>query len=231
VADLKLLSTVGITLIAWIVPAMAQTGSIRGVVVDPLPALVPNVSVELVSGSSKFTTKTNERGEFLFDAVPPSTYELHASIVGFYTATVRSLTLRAGEERRLPAIPLTVASSGCYRPSAVLELISDNRLPEVRGVVLAGSARRPLVGYSLILHNDLGKTPDVTLITDERGEFHVSEVSSGSYRLHSNGGVLERFDASAGWDVVLEPLWVGRCPDGGCEQQFPPPEVVVIVCE
>jgi hypothetical protein len=76
-----------ILLCALAAPAAAQTvgASVTGVVQDPSNALVSGASVKLTETSTARVrqTRTNQRGEFTFAALPPGPYSLEVEAPGF----------------------------------------------------------------------------------------------------------------------------------------------------
>jgi hypothetical protein len=75
-------------------PALAQTTSISGKVVDQGGGLVPGVTIALtgVTGAVK-TTVTNDVGVYQFLQLAPGTYSIKAELKGFKTATVDKIDL------------------------------------------------------------------------------------------------------------------------------------------
>jgi hypothetical protein len=77
---------------------VAVTGKITGVVTDPSGAGVPNVPVS-VKGSALLaqrSTQTQSDGSYLFDLLPPGTYELTAAARGFRTYHETGIIITAG---------------------------------------------------------------------------------------------------------------------------------------
>src|SRR5437868_4916798 len=77
---------------------VSTTGKIAGTVTDPSGAAVPNVTVSVKSGAllSPRSTRTADDGGYLFDLLPPGTYELTAAAPGFNTSTQAGIVLTAG---------------------------------------------------------------------------------------------------------------------------------------
>src|SRR6266478_2628619 len=77
---------------------VSTTGKIAGTVTDPSGAAVPNVTVSVKSGAllSPRSTRTADDGGYLFDLLPPGTYELTAAAPGFNTSTQTGIVLTAG---------------------------------------------------------------------------------------------------------------------------------------
>jgi len=95
----------------WLVPALlialaaslaaqsAGTGALTGTVTDPTGAIVPGVSVVLVSleTNQARTVTTGGDGSYKFALLPPGNYRLRFSASGFKTAEVPSVTVNVTE--------------------------------------------------------------------------------------------------------------------------------------
>jgi hypothetical protein len=89
------------------------TGAIRGNVVDPSGAVVPNATVVLVNSNLAIhrETKTESDGRYLFPLVPPASgYELNVTVAGFAQAVVKDITVRITEINTTPPISLVVST-------------------------------------------------------------------------------------------------------------------------
>ena len=87
---------------AYRIPLAAQsTGSLRGQVLDPSGAVVPQASVTLTQGSTVLTVQSGNDGVFSFKAVPPGSYTLDARANGFATFTKTGIVVAAGQVRQL----------------------------------------------------------------------------------------------------------------------------------
>ncbi len=76
------------------VPAMAQTTSLSGKVVDQGGGVVPGVTVTLTSSTGAVrTTVSSEVGAYQFLQLPPGTYAIKAELSGFKTASIDRLVL------------------------------------------------------------------------------------------------------------------------------------------
>ena len=76
------------------VPAMAQTTSLSGKVVDQGGGVVPGVSVTLTSSTGAVkTAASNEVGAYQFPQLPPGRYSIKAELKGFKTAFIERLEL------------------------------------------------------------------------------------------------------------------------------------------
>jgi hypothetical protein len=65
--------------------AQTNTTSLSGVVIDPMGAVVPGVSVSISNAASGSVqrTQTKAKGEFSFEQIPPGTYEVKVVAAGF----------------------------------------------------------------------------------------------------------------------------------------------------
>ena len=75
-----------------------QTSLIGGTVKDSQGALLPGAPVEVVGveTNTHFSTKTNERGEYLVPSLPTAIYRVSVSRKGFQTAVVDGVSLEPG---------------------------------------------------------------------------------------------------------------------------------------
>jgi hypothetical protein len=77
--------------------AFTQTGttSLRGTVMDPKGAVIPGATVKLSDPSRGFSREatTNDRGEYQFLQLPPSTYNITATAANVGTVTQKGLQL------------------------------------------------------------------------------------------------------------------------------------------
>jgi len=77
---------------------VAITGKITGVVTDSSGAAVPNASVTVKSTAlmTPRTTNTGADGAYLFDLLPPGTYEVTTTASGFRTVNATGIVITAG---------------------------------------------------------------------------------------------------------------------------------------
>jgi outer membrane receptor protein involved in Fe transport len=105
----RLLALVGV-LLATTAGAFAQTsqvGQIGGQVVDETGAVMPGVTVTLVSEERGFTrdTVTDAQGRYMFPVVPLGTYSIKVSLQGFETMT---MTGNSVENEKTTNVPVTM---------------------------------------------------------------------------------------------------------------------------
>src|SRR5262245_3130745 len=97
----------GIALILSILsrPAISQTtfGAITGTVRDPAGALVPGVAIEAthVDSNYRYTTLSNETGNYTLPQLREGSYILRATLPGFSEFVARDIQLAARDERRV----------------------------------------------------------------------------------------------------------------------------------
>jgi hypothetical protein len=77
---------------------VAITGQIRGVVTDSSGGLLTNVSISVKSTAlmTPRKTTTGEAGSYLFDSLPPGTYELTFAVSGFKTEVQSNIAITPG---------------------------------------------------------------------------------------------------------------------------------------
>lgn len=88
------------------------TGQIRGTVVDPQALALPGARVTLTEQSTgnTRTATTDSKGNFLFPALNPSTYNLQVEAAGFKGLNQTGIVLSASEERSVGSLTLPVGA-------------------------------------------------------------------------------------------------------------------------
>ena len=82
-----------------------QTGTIRGFVLDPSSAVIPNARVSIAS-ETKLIARVAESGNdggYLFQSLPPGTYELQIESAGFGKLIQTGIVLHSGDHLRVDA--------------------------------------------------------------------------------------------------------------------------------
>src|SRR3954447_4576622 len=81
--------------LATVAFTQTATSSLRGTVMDPKGGVIPGATVTLKDPSQGGTreAKTNDRGEYQFQQVPPATYEVTATAAGIGTVTQKGVKL------------------------------------------------------------------------------------------------------------------------------------------
>ena len=83
---------------SFILGQVAITGQIRGIVTDASGATLPNVAITAKSTAlmTPRTTTTSESGSYLFDSLPPGTYQLTYTATGFKTGVESNISIAPG---------------------------------------------------------------------------------------------------------------------------------------
>lgn len=78
-----------------------SVAGIRGTVLDPLGAVIPGATVELINGAGGFEARTtsSDEGEYSFERIASGTYVLKASRAGFANLKIEQLILKSGEDK------------------------------------------------------------------------------------------------------------------------------------
>ena len=103
-------TVIALVLLAGITPAAyAQGGgtttSLTGTVVDTSGAVIPGADVKVKNAGTgaEFTAVSSEHGTFSIPALPPGTYTVTVSLMGFKTAVVADVVLNAANPRSVTA--------------------------------------------------------------------------------------------------------------------------------
>lgn len=93
--------------------AQTVSGSITGIIVDPHGAVIPSVSVKLISESTGAIREatTDPRGEFTFNAVLPDSYTLSVEQTGFKKYEKKNLVLNPSDHLSAGEIKLQLGSA------------------------------------------------------------------------------------------------------------------------
>ncbi|HVU45261.1 MAG TPA: carboxypeptidase regulatory-like domain-containing protein [Terracidiphilus sp.] len=107
---LRLLAPLAVLLCSLVFPSLvaAQTGALRGTVLDPSGAAVPGASVTLTLGSQSQHTKSGADGGYVFRSLAPGNYAVTVTAQGFAQLRVPSVSIAAGASRSLN-LPLSIA--------------------------------------------------------------------------------------------------------------------------
>jgi hypothetical protein len=92
-----LLFTLGISS-SFMLSQVAITGQIRGVVTDSSGSMLPNVTISAKSTAlmTPRRTTTSESGSYLFDSLPPGSYQLTYTVTGFKTEVQSNIAITPG---------------------------------------------------------------------------------------------------------------------------------------
>jgi hypothetical protein len=114
--------------IAFAMPLLSQsagTGALTGTVIDPTGAVVPGVSVLLVSldTNQTRTATTGSDGVYKFSLLPPGNYSVRFSAPGFKTSEVSSVSVNVTETPVLDRTLEVGAQSDQVTVEATAELL------------------------------------------------------------------------------------------------------------
>jgi iron complex outermembrane receptor protein len=90
-------------------PALAQTATISGTVVDQTGATLPGATVELIGPGAHVPSVSGPGGEYSFRDVRPATYKIEVTLVGFAPAVQNDVTVSTSNVA-VPPITLRLAS-------------------------------------------------------------------------------------------------------------------------
>lgn len=157
-----------LALIMLIFTQTAQTGAIKGRVVDEKHKGIKGATVKAIANDTEFTASTNEKGEFLIDGLMPGEYLVLAECAGYKTVElIRKQRVEKSKTTKLQTeieMPLSIAYT------------------LLKGAVFNSS------GYSLA-----GAKVTIELLGGERykKDYITSQAGSFAFRLPPQGGKYE----------------------------------------
>jgi Carboxypeptidase regulatory-like domain len=182
----------GMLLVVASITAQETTGRITGTVVDAVGSVIPNAAIAIVSPVS-LEIKTDATGEFAIVGLAPDFYTLQFSAPGFETRDIAT-TVAASRERSLGRIVLEFGAVPNCEQVLSGHLIFDKKIrsgakPSLSGVV-RDEAGRPLKNTTVNL--EIAETSQTIAIakTNDKGEFQFLDLSSGVYRISSDGSLV-----------------------------------------
>ena len=161
---------------------MAQNskGSLRGTVVDPTGARVPSaqVRVQALDGELRREAKTEDRGEFRIDDLPPGNYRLTVKATGF------------GEARA----DLTVSISSVRDVTVTLRAVASSETVNVRGQ--GSSITTQPVDLASVVHQGVITSQDLdTLPLASRSFANIAYISPGTQPVEPSDPTKARITA------------------------------------
>lgn len=85
----------------------AQSGTLRGEVVDPSGAVVPNAAIALTRAQQTIKGKSDSEGHYAFRNLVPGSYSIAVNVRGFAPLTLADIGIAAGETKDLK-LPLVI---------------------------------------------------------------------------------------------------------------------------
>jgi len=84
--------------------SQGSTATLGGTVTDPTGASVPSAEVKLTNIATALTVKaaTNDRGEYVFPAIPGGRYRVTVTAPGFKAATIDAIAMEPGVPANVP---------------------------------------------------------------------------------------------------------------------------------
>ncbi len=171
--------------------ASGSTAELRGQVTDSAGATVPNASVTLTDvgrGTSR-TVTTDENGQYIFLAVPPSDYQLKVEAAARnFAASSTTITLTVGQQANIP-VQLTAAgvaeTVNVVEGAEVVETdrTSQSSVIDVRQITNLPISRRNYLDYALL-------TPGVTDSDNiaDSSDFRVAQTPQSGLSFGGNNG-------------------------------------------
>jgi hypothetical protein len=161
------------------VPAFAQdTGAIAGRIVDQTGAVLPGVTIELVSSTGETNTVSDHSGSYRFDRVPAGPVEVTFRLINF-TVLRKTTAVRTGDVSMVDAVlqlslraDVIVTGTSTFRNSADIPNPAENLVGiaasasqgaitaaqlEVRPIMRAGEVLETVPGMIVSQHSGEGK--------------------------------------------------------------------------
>jgi hypothetical protein len=163
------------------------SGTLSGLVKDPVGALVPGAEVSLTNAETGVNQKasTNESGMFMFSRVLPGTYNLEVSMTGFRTVQLEKITVTATERRSVGEITLQVGQVQ-ERVQVTAEATPVQTASSERAGLVSGDQMQNL---AIKGRDFLGLLATLPGIVDTRaGSREVVMTGNVLQGLHINGG-------------------------------------------
>ncbi len=154
-------------------PGTQNSGSVSGRVTEgstgaPVEGAVVTLMGGIASRQVVDRQATDRLGRFVFAAIPAAVaHELRAAKPGYFDGTGRRFVLAANEWVRDAAIKL-------WKPASINGMVRDELGAPVVGVYVAVLASIFAAGVPQVARGPYAKT-------DDRGEYHIGPLPSGSY--------------------------------------------------
>ena len=91
-----------------LVGAIAQTGSLRGRVIDgDSKESIPGANVYVMIGNTPFTTRTDENGYYYLRSLNSGTYTVHVSFTGYNECILKNIPVNMNKTTEMEDALLT----------------------------------------------------------------------------------------------------------------------------
>jgi len=221
---LRVFLLLAVTSAAW----AQASGTIAGMVTDPVDAVIPNAQVILYSSGVKVgQALTDKWGEFRIDSLRPGDYRITIADAGFELRTIENVRVEAGSVIFLGSIALKLAQLQPCPPVPTLPQVRLERAPAGTVAAIQGQvvddADIPIAGVEIVL------TPGskVRILSGADGKFTIPNVPEGIYTLRASLAshadfIVRRVSVRRGFATRIEPeLVMKRCPSTGlCRAVF-----------
>jgi hypothetical protein len=197
-----------------------QTGSIQGIVKDSSGAVLPGATVEARSPSAPgiSTAVTNAQGVYRFPALPPGTYEVTASLVGFNSAKVENAVLVLG---KLLSIDLTLAIKGV---SESVQVTAESPLIDVKQNATFATVTKEVIDR---IPKGRDFTAVIAMSPGSNAEARAGGISVGGASGSENRFIIDGIDTtnlqngSSGKTVVTDFVEEVQVKTSGYNAEFP----------
>lgn len=230
------------------IPLIAQDGtaSLSGQVRDLRGIGIPHALAELRAEKPPgryFKTESDDTGLYAFRDLPADGYALRLLATGFYSVTVKPISVGEGEQRAIPPIDLLVGEvSDCGHHGVVDHLTilpSAAQSGSITGTVRldrgpGAGLGRPIVGADVALLCSVDSYCRKTR-TNSNGEFKFLDLPAKQYAISVSGTgfyplFLPGFMAQSGVESKYHPIAIEACPRGDCNPKSRPKRAIAL-CE
>ena len=120
-----------------LVGAKAQTGSIRGKVIDSITnETIPGANVWVVIGNKPVATQTDANGFYYLRGLNPGTYTIHASFIGYNEYVIKNVPVNSNKITALDNVGL---NQGVDLPDVVCPFYRDKLIdPDPVDMIVRG---------------------------------------------------------------------------------------------
>jgi vitamin B12 transporter len=204
----------------WCGPAAASSpGTLRGRVLDPLGAAVPNADVALVRDAKTMSeTATNAEGRFEFTVADAGSYSVHVEASGFEKQDSAAIFVRAGGTASLDILlqigsvaqKIVVSATGLEMPDAQVgasvTVIDQNQLQDLNKPDVL-EALRTMPGVQILQSGRRGGT---TFVYVRGGQGDFNKVLVDGIPMNDVGGAVEFGDIARSGVQSVEVLRGGN---------------------